>query len=159
MQLRRGASRSSRVFVLPMLVFALGTSLLAQGAGMGKAEQQVLQAEKDRFAAMVKVDEAVLNKVLADDLTYTHTTALFQTKAEFIGDLKAGAIKYVSVTPSESDWKVRVLGNVAVVNGIAAVHVVDHGKDVSFKIRYTSVHASRSGQWQMIAWEATRFPQ
>src|SRR5260370_22521087 len=146
------------LWVLP---FVLALSLLAhaQTSATGKAEQRVLQAETERFAAMVSVDEPALKKLLADDLTYIHSSGLFQNKGQFIADLKSGAIKYVSVTPSETDWKVRVLGNTAVVNGLAAVHVVDHGNDVSFRLRYTTVHTNRSGSWQMIAWEATRVPQ
>jgi len=143
------------------LVMALALAALgnAQTSSAGRGEQQVLQAEKDRFAAMQKVDEAALNRLLSDDLTYVHTSALLQTKKEFIDSLKSGAIKYVSMTPSESDWKVRIIGNVALVNGAAAVHVVDHGKDLHFKLRYTTVHTNRSGSWQLLAWEATRFPE
>jgi hypothetical protein len=148
-----------KVFLLGLMMLAMPYLSLAQMAATGAAEKQVLQAEKDRFAAMVKVDEAALNKLLSDDLTYTHTTALFQTKQQFISDLKSGAIKYVAVTPNEPEWKVRIVGNVAVVNGAAAVHVNDHGKDVNFRIRYTSVHTNRSGSWQMMAWEATRVPE
>jgi ketosteroid isomerase-like protein len=128
-------------------------------ATAGKAEQQVMQADKERFAAMVKADIAALNRLLADDLTYTHSNALMQTKAEFIADLKSGAYDYVSVVPSDSDYKVRVDGTMAVINGVAAVNVIDHGKDLKIKIRYTNVHRHRAGQWQMVAWQATRFPQ
>jgi hypothetical protein len=147
---------SALVLTLAMVLPAAAT---AQNGSMGKPEQQVLQAEKDRFAAMVKVDEAALNKLLSDDLTYTHTSALMQTKKEFIDSLKGGTIKYLSVTPTEADWKVRIVGGVAIVNGAAAVHVIDHGNDLSFKIRYTNIHTNRAGYWQMMAWEATRFPQ
>lgn len=139
----------------------VGRFALAQSSSSmsGKAEQQVLQADKDRFAAMVKADMAALNRLLADDLTYTHSNALMQTKAEFIADLKSGAYDYVSVVPSESDYKIRVDGNMAVINGVAAVNIIDHGKDLKIKIRYTNVHRNRAGQWQMVAWQATRFPQ
>jgi ketosteroid isomerase-like protein len=127
--------------------------------GSGKAEQQVLQAEKDRFAAMIKGDRAALTRLLADDLTYTHTNTLFETKEQFIKSVTSGAIDYVSVTPSETDWKVRLEGNIALVNGVAAVNVIDNGKDLKFKIRYTTVHRNSGGQWQLLAWQATRFPQ
>ena len=84
---------------------------LSRRAQTGKADQQVLQAEKDRFAAMVKGDRAALEKLLADDLTYTHSTALLETKEQFIKSVTSGNIDYVSIVPSESDWKVRVNGN------------------------------------------------
>jgi ketosteroid isomerase-like protein len=124
-----------------------------------KADQQVLQAEKDRFAAMIKGDKAALERLLADDLTYTHSSALFETKEQFIKSVTGGTIDYVSIVPSESDWKVRVSGTTAIVNGVAAVNVVDTGKDLKIKVRYTAVHTNRGGQWQMQAWQATRFPQ
>ena len=139
------------------LALAMTVSALAQSAG--KVEQQVLQAEKDRFAAMMKPDGAALDRVLADDLTYTHTNALFQTKAEFIKSVTSGQIDYVTVAPDESQWKVRVDGNLAIVNGVAAVNVVDTGKDLKFKIRYTTVHRNQGGRWQLVSWHATRFPQ
>src|SRR5262245_16618837 len=88
----------------------------AAWAQTGKAEQQVLQAEKDRFAAMVKGDRAALEKLLADDLTYTHSTALLETKEQFIKSVTGGTIDYVSIVPSESDWKVRINGNKALGN-------------------------------------------
>jgi Domain of unknown function (DUF4440) len=139
-------------------VLALPNVAAAQAAA-GKPEQALIQGEKDRFAAMVKADEATLNRLLSDDLTYIHASALLQTKKEFIDSLKTGVIDYISVTPVESDWHVRIAGGIAIVTGAAAVHVVDHGTDLNFRIRYTSVHTNRAGAWQMINWQATKFPQ
>ena len=142
------------------LAIGLPQFVRAQAGGThGKAEQQVIQAEKDRFAAIVKADQAELNRLLADELTYTHSNALMQTKAQFMADLKSGAIKYVLMQPNESDWKVRILGNVAIVNGTANVNVIDHGNNLKFKIRYTNDHVNRGGAWQMVNWQSTKFPQ
>jgi hypothetical protein len=142
-----------------MLVALLLLLATAASAQSGKADQQVLQAEKDRFAAMIKGDRAGLERVLAEDLTYTHTNALFESKAEFIKSVTSGAIDYVSIVPSETDWKVRVNGNIAIVNGVAAVNVVDKGNDLKFKLRYTTVHRNEGGRWLLASWQATRFPQ
>jgi ketosteroid isomerase-like protein len=151
-----------RIFVavlITALAIALPQLIRAQAGSHAKEEQQVIQAEKDRFAAIVKADEAALNKLLADDLTYTHSNANMQTKAQFIADVKSGAIDYVLMQANESDWKVRVLGNVAIVNGTANVNVIDHGNNLKFKIRYTNNHVNRGGSWQMVNWQSTRFPQ
>ncbi len=142
-------------FVILAVLFAFAPVMSAQ---TGKAEQQVLQAEKDRFAAMIKGDRPALEKLLADDLTYTHSSALFESKEQFIKSVTSGNIDYVSIEPSESDWKVRVNGNTAIVNGVAAVNVIDTGKDLKIKIRYTTIHTNRNGNWQLQAWQATRFP-
>jgi Domain of unknown function (DUF4440) len=144
-----------RRYVIVAVMLALAPVLSAQS---GKVEQQVLQAEKDRFAAMIKADRPALEKLLADDLTYTHSSALFETKEQFIKSVTSGNIDYVSIQPSEADWKVRVNGNTAIVNGVAAVNVIDTGKDLKIKIRYTTIHTNRGGNWQLQAWQATRFP-
>jgi hypothetical protein len=150
---------SRRIVLVVLAVVALASIGFAQSKpAAGGAEQQVLQAEKDRFAAMIKPDGAALGRLLADDAFYTHSNALLQTKQEFIRDLTSGAYDYVSVT-SEPDVKVHVYGTTAVVNGVAAVNVIDHGNDLKIKIRYTVTHVNRNGQWQMVSWQSTRFPQ
>ena len=140
-------------FVVVLLAFAAVAS-----AQMGKAEQQVIQAEKDRFAAMVKGDRAALEKLLADDLTYTHSTALMETKEQFIKSVTSGNIDYVSIVPNEADWKIRVNGNTAIVNGLAAVNVIDTGKDRKIRIRFTTVQTNRGGSWLLSAWQSTVVP-
>ena len=150
--------RRTAVWVAMALLMLPGLAPAQGGAGKPGAEQQVLQAEKDRFAAMIKGDRAALERILADDLTYTHSSALFEDKAQFIKSVTSGNIDYVSIVPSESDWKVRINGNTAIVNGLAAVNVVDTGKDLKFRLRYTTVHTNRKGQWQLQAWQATRLP-
>jgi hypothetical protein len=122
-----------------------------------KAEQDVRQAERDRFAAMVKADAGALDRLLAPELSYTHSNAQIQDKAGFIGAIKSGAIKYVSVEPS--DTNIRVFGSAAIVTGAAALHVIQNGTDLDIKIRYTDTQINRNGSWQMVAWEATRLPQ
>ena len=141
--------------VIAAVVLVFAPVMLAQTA---KVDQQVIQAEKDRFAAMIKGDRPALEKLLADDLTYTHSSALFETKEQFIKSVTSGNIDYVSIEPSETDWKVRVDGNTAIVNGVAAVNVIDTGKDLKIKIRFTTTHTNRGGAWQLRAWQATRFP-
>lgn len=135
-----------------MVVLAAATAL----AQAGSAEQAVLQADNARFAAMLKADAAALDKLLATELSYTHSNASVQDKAAFISDVKSGKIKYLTIEPA--DQKARVFGNMAIVTGSASVHVIQNGNDLTFKIRYTNAHIKRSGAWQMVAWQSTRFP-
>ena len=141
------------------LLAALTISASANGpqASAGSAaEQAVLKADNARFAAMLSADTAALEKLLADELSYTHSNAQVQDKAAFISDIKTGKIKYVTIEPT--DQKARVFGSTAIVTGGASVHVVQNGNDLTFKIRYTNTHLNRGGAWQMVAWQATRLP-
>jgi hypothetical protein len=94
--------RKDRVSLL-VLTFVLASPVLphAQSSAMGTVEQQVLQAETDRFAAMVKVDEPALKKLLSDDLTYIHSSGLFQNKAQFIADFR---LRYTTVHSNQPGY-------------------------------------------------------
>lgn len=133
------------------------TGLVAQGVSVRSqvnAEDAVRKAEADRFAAMRTRDLAALDRLLASDLTYTHGDGRVVDKAVFIADLKTGDFQYRAI--EASDVKVRILGDVAIVTGSAAMSVVNKGAPADIRIRYTNVHVRRSDAWQMIAWHANR---
>jgi ketosteroid isomerase-like protein len=129
----------------------------AASASAAKAEQEVRKAEADRFEAMVKADAGALEKLLAPEVSYTHSNAQVQDKSGFIADIRSKAIRYLSIEPT--DTHVVVLGTTAVVTGLAAIHVTENGSDLTLKVRYTNVHVNRRGEWQMVAWQATPLPQ
>jgi ketosteroid isomerase-like protein len=119
-------------------------------------EAEVLSADDRRFEAMRKEDWPGLEAVLADDLTYVHSTARLETKAEHVGNLKAGKPHYRGIAPRER--KVRVHGGVGVVNGVSEMHVENAGKEQRFTVRYLAVYAKAGNTWRMIAWQSTRVP-
>lgn len=119
-------------------------------------EAEVLRADDRRFEAMRKSDWAALEASLADDLTYVHSTARLETKAEHVGNLKAGRPHYRGIAPR--DRKVRVHGAVGVVNGVSEMHVENAGKEQRFTVRYLAVYTRAGDAWRMIAWQSTRVP-
>ena len=74
------------------------------------AEADVLRADENRFEAMRKEDWNALEMALADDLTYVHSTARLESKAEHVGNLRAGKPHYRGIAPR--DRKARVHGDV-----------------------------------------------
>jgi ketosteroid isomerase-like protein len=121
-----------------------------------QTEAEVLSADDRRFEAMRKEDWPALEAVLADDLTYVHSTARLETRAEHVGNLKAGKPHYRGIAPRER--KVRVHGGVGVVNGVSEMHVENAGKEQRFTVRYLAVYAKAGNAWRMIAWQSTRVP-
>ena len=122
-----------------------------------QAEHEIHQQETRRFEAIVRGDVAALDEILSDDLTYTHATGAYETKADFIGKLKSGQITYVSFTPE--DMLIRIYGTTGVVTGVASVKVQVKGELLSFRMRFTDVYVKKGDRWQMVAWQATRLPQ
>ena len=119
-------------------------------------EADVLRADAGRFEAMVRADWAALDAALAEDLTYVHSTARLESKAEHVANLRAGKPHYRGIAPRER--RARVHGSVGVVNGVSEMHVERDGKEQHFTVRYLAVYAMAGGHWRMIAWQSTRQP-
>jgi ketosteroid isomerase-like protein len=119
-------------------------------------EADVLRADDRRFEAMRKGDWAGLDAALADDLTYVHSTARLESKAEHIANLRGGKPHYRGISPRER--KARVHGNIGIINGVSEMHVERDGKEQRFTVRYLAVYAKAGDSWRMIAWQSTRVP-
>ena len=114
--------------------------------------QTILDLESQRLTAMVANDVDTLERILADDLTYVHTTAALDTKESFVSGIGSGRLNYESITPTPKT--VRTYGDSAIVRGGA--HVQVNGNQ--FSLEYTVVYVNNDGDWQMTAWHATRLP-
>src|SRR2546427_13094233 len=117
-------------------------------------KSEALGADDRRFEAMRKADWAALDAALADDLTYVHSTARLESKAEHVANLRAGKPHYRGIAPRER--RARVHGTVGVVNGVSDMHVERDGKEQRFTVRYLAVYTKAGEQWRMIAWQSTR---
>jgi ketosteroid isomerase-like protein len=120
-------------------------------------EKEVRAVEAARIAATTANDFDALDRLLADDLTYTHSNAQLDTKSQFLETLRSGRTRYRVIEPS--DVQVRVYGSVAVLTGRARVSVVTNNQPNEILLRFTSAWAQRDGRWQFVAWQSTRIPQ
>ena len=119
--------------------------------------QIVIDLDKKRMTAMAQKDITTLNRVLSDDLIYTHSSARLDTKHSLIGNMETGSTVYTAVEPS--DVKAQDLGDTVVLTGSCRISVMSQGRPNSFSVRFTDVYANKGGQWQMVAWQSTRLPE
>jgi ketosteroid isomerase-like protein len=133
-----------------ILFLAIG---LAAGADKSDA---VKAAEKSWASSTVAADAAALDKVLADDLTYTHSTGETDSKAAFIDNLKTGARKYHKL--DHESMTVRMYGNTAVLMATAKVETSQKGGAVNpAHLRFLHVWVLQGGRWQLVAHQSLRF--
>ena len=138
-------------------VLSLPSLSKAEVGGSSKAESEIRQLEDRRIQAMLKADAEELNQVLADDLTYTHSSGQVDSKSQLVESLKSGERKYQMIEPR--DVKVRLYGEAAVVTGRAKLKTVSKGQESSFQVQFTDVYAKKKGHWQMVAWQSSRLPE
>jgi ketosteroid isomerase-like protein len=138
-----------------MRMAALGAGLaLAFVSPVRAADAPAIRADRVRFEAQVKADVATLEKLLAPELTYVHSSGVLDSKDGYIGAIKSGKTKYKSIVPEEVT--ARTFGDVTIVNGKATVDLLSDGKDVHLVLRYTDVWVKRSGVLQMVSWHSSR---
>ena len=69
------------------VLLALGASARA---GAGELEQSVLAAQDRRIALTIAGDLAQIGAAMTDDLTWTHSNAVVETKTEFLEAIRSG---------------------------------------------------------------------
>src|SRR2546422_4654047 len=113
------------------------------------SESEAPRAADRRFEAMRKGDWAALDAALADDLTYVHSTARLESKAEHIANLRAGKPHYRGIAPRER--RARVHGKVGGVNGGSDMHVERGGKEERLTLPHLAGYAKARDHRRMIA--------
>jgi len=122
---------------------------------MPTVEEEVRELDSHRFDVLIRQDFNELERILADDLTYTHSIGWLENKAQYLETVRSGRLVYRAIEPTE-DVKARVYGDTAVTTGRAAIKVGSADAPTSLDVRYTTVYVKRDGRWQMVAWHATR---
>ncbi len=126
-------------------------SVLAASLFAADPAQAVREATSGWRQAIIRQDEAALQRVLADDLSYSHASGKTQNKAEYIAAVTKGPGNYESF--SESDTKIRIYGKTGVLTGYVDVKTVGRP---SYRVRTLEVYVENDGRWQLAAKQSAR---
>jgi ketosteroid isomerase-like protein len=107
--------------------------------------EAVKQLEHDWVDAAKAGDADKLGQILADDWQGLGFDGKKETKQGSLADVKSGASKLESFEFGPMD--VKVLGNVAVVQGSDTEKSSANGKDTSGKFVWMDVFVKRDGNW------------
>jgi hypothetical protein len=126
-------------------------------AAQTNLSSMILDLEARRIAAMVSKDLAALGALLADDLSYTHSSGATDTKARFLALIGEGEARhnYAGVDYSNTEVIPMPGGSTVVVRGRAQIRLEGIA---SYLVLFLNVWALRDGAWKMVAWQATRVP-
>ncbi|QJR09251.1 hypothetical protein DSM104443_00288 [Usitatibacter rugosus] len=140
-----------KALVAALLATYLGitSAMAADVPPTSVADQNVVATMKQLAQAWgdstVTGDVDRLGQILADDWSSFGGSGKPTDKASFLGSLKAGKHKLESFELGPMD--VKVLGDVAVVQGIVTEKRTDDGKDTSGKYVWMDVFVKRADKW------------
>ena len=138
-----------------LLAFACSHSACASTCDAINADE-VIKLEDARYAAQMANDFSAMEKLIADDLVYIHSSSVVDSKQSYIESMRSGMVKYKVMR--RSDVKVRTFGCIATITGLGNFDVQLNDKDISIELRFHSIWAKRDGKIQFVSWQATRTP-
>ena len=103
--------------ILVVLCGILSAAVALPATNNAQDEKAVMATLEAMAQASIKKDIAALDKIYSADLTYSHSSAFLQNKAEV---LKAAAGKGITESETFHDNNIRIYGNVALVRGVTS---------------------------------------
>lgn len=119
-------------------------------------EKEILELEAERCAAIIASDESALSRLLHDDMIYTHSSGLADTKSSFIEALKSGKFDYKRI--ENQGERVRLYGDTALVSGQAAVDIDVEGAPRTLNLSYLAAWTRTETGWKFVAWQSASIP-
>jgi len=123
-------------------------------AKSASTSDSIKQIEHDWTEATIAGDFDKVSQLIADDWAGISFDGSKMTKQGFLADLKSGKDKAQSVEIGPMD--VKVLGNVAIVQGSDTEKSITNGKDSSGKWVWMDVFVKRDGKWVAVRSQAAR---
>ena len=137
-----------------MKKIALLTFLAALPMLAADVAAAIKAADKAWAVATVKADDATLQKILGDDLSYVHSTGEADNKKQFIENQHNGVRKYLKIDHESMD--VRVYGNTAVLSATIQLETMQKGTKAGAHLRIIHVWVKQGGMWTLVAHQSLR---
>ena len=115
---------------------------------LADAVADVGRAHARWWNALLAGDAAVLDTLLADDLTFHNPFGSTETKADFIGHIRAGRLKYDYI--KDEVPLIRIHGQTGIVTGRVDIEYQWEGRPSPEGLYYTAVYGWTSPHWHML---------
>jgi ketosteroid isomerase-like protein len=138
-----------------LLLCLLPAAILAAATPDPQAEKEVRSVMETYRQALMRKDAAALAPLLSDDLTYTHSSNLHQDKAAVLAAQKGNSVVEAM---DFNNLRVRLYGNTAIVTCDLDSRSNNGGVATATHLHVLHVLVKAPGGWQLVARQATRYP-
>ncbi len=138
-----------------LAALCLATSLLP--AADAAAEKAVMNAANELSQAQMKKDKAALERLLGDEIIYSHSSGMRETKADHIAATMRPNSKYEKIELTE--MKVQTYGTTAVLFCKGLYSTNNDGKKGDTRLSMMQVWNKRGPGWQLVGRWTTRLTQ
>jgi ketosteroid isomerase-like protein len=111
-------------------------------------EQTVIQLEHELLNAFRAADTVALDRILADDFTFTDPHGAPATKAFWLNEISEERLVFDSIDLHDLD--IKVIGDTALANGQLTMHARSKHGGYNGRYHYTDVYVKQDGRWRAI---------
>jgi ketosteroid isomerase-like protein len=108
-------------------------------------EQTVIQLEHELLDAFRAANTVALDRILADDFTFTDPHGAPATKEFWLKEISEGRLAFDSIDLHNLD--VKVIGDTALANGQLTMHARSKQGGYNGRYHYTDVYVKQNGHW------------
>jgi ketosteroid isomerase-like protein len=141
--------------IAPFIAVVLLSAVTAPraSAGVGEDEKAVAALDTQYQAAVAKNDAAVMDRILADDFILVTGKGKIFTKSDLLNEARGG--KTVYERQDDSEQKVRVYGNTAVVTALLRAKGTAEGKPFEYKLWFSDTYVRTPSGWRYVFAQAS----
>jgi hypothetical protein len=135
-----------RIFIFTLIILISGRPLFAQS----EESKRLIAIQRRHFDAMIHRDTALLSSLLADSLTYIHSSGVIDNKISFMKDIASGRITYLFILPEKVTATVD--GNYGWIYGRANIRfkLASMIGTIDQYVSFVEVYRLKKYQWEMI---------
>ena len=141
------------IFIL-LITLSFAFNIKAQDANDSK--MQVMMKMQDLKNALLSKDSISLSGLLADDISYGHSSGLIQTKSQLIRDVMSGFQEYKSI--EASDLNVRIYDNTGIATLKLKVNLSFGGNPMDLNLIATLTWVKINNEWKLVARQSVKLP-
>ncbi len=124
------------------------------GAAVAHPRSELLRAHTAFHEALRDADASVLDRLLDEHFTWTHTDGLVQSKSDLLGKVRAGKLRYSELSTDQETFN--EYAKAAVVTGHSKRRYAEAAK--AFELRYTlALVKTGRDDWKVAAYHTTIF--
>lgn len=139
--------------LLLLMMLSIGSSYAVTSNNQSTVEQAV---ETMRLA-MLSADKTQLENVALPSLTYGHSSAVIENKAEFVDAIVSGRSGFITL--DFQDQTIVTEGDTAIVRHVFSADTNNSGQKGKVKIGVMLVFKKTGEDWKLLARQAYKLPQ
>jgi hypothetical protein len=132
------------------------------GVEVDRVQLEVQKLEDIRYRAMISGNIEVLDGLLDDQMTYSHSSGVVDDKASYLKGISERVWDYRSIARSgftDVRPSITIAGNAALVFAKLDIESVNSGIEVRFSTRTLAVWIRRDQGWRFLAFHSGGLPR